>query len=170
MCGHGQCPNIIQYHFMSLPGQGKRLSFSPFWEEYSFLVMGKAWWVKGLSLFFIVLGLVGILHVNHLSYIFHYWYCCCSFSYLMDDSKKWLLTYLCLLSSTERERGVQFMVSFSVGILNWRILFLNHNIKPRRYWRLGMGLNQESLRQNSLLCSSCHREEEFIVLRNRAHP
>lgn len=73
----------------------------------------------------------------------------------MDGSSKWPLTYLCLLSPTEGERDV--MVFFSVGVLNWRIPFLNYNIKSRVYfshWKLGMGLNQESLRQKRSLCSS----------------
>lgn len=67
LCGHGQGPNIIQYHFMSLPGQGKGpLSLSFGKKENSFLVMGKAWWLEGLpAIVFTVPGLVGILRVNH---------------------------------------------------------------------------------------------------------
>lgn len=39
LCGHVQSPNIIQYHFMSLPGQGKGLSLPFGKKEHSFLVM-----------------------------------------------------------------------------------------------------------------------------------
>lgn len=135
LCGHGQGPNIIQYHFMSLPGHGKGLSFSLFWEEYSFLAMGKAWWVKGLpAIVFHHLRLGGYFACKSPFVHFSLGYCCCSFSYLMDDSNKWFLTYLCLLSPTEGERGVRLMVLFSVEVLNWRIPFLNYNIKSRQYF------------------------------------
>lgn len=67
LCEHGRGP--IQYHFKSLPGQGRErhpLSLSLEKKENSFLVMGKAWWVEGLpAIVFIVPGLVGILRVNH---------------------------------------------------------------------------------------------------------
>lgn len=37
------------------------------------------------------------------------------------------------------------------------------------FWWLGVDLHQASLRQNTLLSSSCHREDKFVSLCDKAH-
>lgn len=108
LCGHGQGSNIIQYHFMSLPGQGKGCSFPYGKKENSFLIMGKVWWVEGLPAIVFHCPRLGGHCACKSPFLCTYFVIgigCCSFFYLMDDFNKWFLTYLCLLSPTEGGAG-----------------------------------------------------------------
>lgn len=89
---------------------------------------------------------MGILHENH-PFLVHFFVISIVAVHFLNSllfpiNGSYLNCDICLLSPTEWEGGEQLMVFFVVGVVNWRIPFLNYNIKSRGYfshWRLEMG-------------------------------